>query len=276
MNVIDLFGTTRPGKLEGRIAEAKDILCRAIREFNPSHVFAMLSGGHDSLCASHIASQHPRFSGAVHINTGIGVEETRQFVRDTSLHLGWPLKEYQSHISYRSIVLEHGFPGPAGHSFIYRRLKERCIERLVREHKTHRRDRIVLVTGCRRAESERRMGTAVDIRRQGARVWTAPIINWLPEDKNDYIASHGLKRNRVVDTLCMSGECLCGAFAKPGEIVEIEAAYPKAAAVIRELESAARDAGVHAKWGTRPPQKPDPRQGSMDLCWSCEAMRAAE
>ena len=34
-------------------------------------VYALFSGGHDSLCSTFIASRHPLFQGVVHLNTGI-------------------------------------------------------------------------------------------------------------------------------------------------------------------------------------------------------------
>lgn len=261
-----------------RIIEAKAILDEAVALHRPSHIFGMFSGGHDSLCATHVASQHPLFSGAAHINTGIGVEETREFVRQTCKDRAWPLKEYHPPVPYDQIVLEHGFPGPGGHFYMYVRLKERCLDQLVREHKTGRKDRIMLVTGVRLDESDRRMGHVEAIVRSRAKLWVAPILNWSTDDKNDYIEFHRLPRNPVVGALCMSGECLCGSFARPGEMTEIETFYPKAAERIRALEAAAREAGVHAAWGMRPPKEPKVKAPplQMEMCWSCEAKRAAE
>ena len=43
-----------------------DLMNAAIEEHNPVAVFAMFSGGHDSLTATHIAAQHPKFTAAVH------------------------------------------------------------------------------------------------------------------------------------------------------------------------------------------------------------------
>lgn len=259
---------------ERRIIEARAILDEAVALHRPTHVFGLFSGGHDSLTACHVASQHPLFSGVAHINTGIGVEATRTYARDTAALLGWNFKEYHPPVSYDDIVLEHGFPGPGGHFYMYVRLKERCLDQLIREHKKARKDRIVLVTGVRLDESDRRMGHIEAIVRNRARVWVAPILNWSTENKNEYIDAKGLPRNPVVDRLCMSGECLCGAFARPGEMIEIEAHYPEVAARIRALEARARQAGVHAKWGMRPskPAPPD-AQLHMEMCWSCEAKR---
>lgn len=59
------------------------VLDAAVEEHAPSHVFALFSGGHDSLCSTALAAKHSAFTAAVHINTGIGIPETREFVRST-------------------------------------------------------------------------------------------------------------------------------------------------------------------------------------------------
>lgn len=277
--------------------EGRSILRGAIAEHRPSEVFALFSGGHDSLCASHLASQLPEFSGCVHVNTGIGVEETREFVRKTCKAYGWPLREmspppfaprvekrkpgidYESLPAYEAIVLHHGFPGAYGHNLIYNRLKERCLRRLAREHKRGPSDRILLVTGVRKAESRRRMGYVEPVQREGCRVWCAPIANWTNHEKDTYIAAHGLPRNRVTGILCMSGECLCGAFGSPGELDLIGRFFPETAAYIRDLGARARALGrVHWRWGEKTKSKPRRPclRGQMGLCWSCEARSPAD
>ena len=258
------------------IARATRIIDVAIRWHKPVKVFAMFSGGHDSICAAHVASQHPAFAGCVHVNTGIGIEQTREFVRQTCSDLGWPLFEYRAledeGQDYDEFVLTHGFPGPFMHRRMYITLKERCIRRMTREHKTKHSDRIMCVTGVRRAESVRRMGTVQTINREGARVWVAPLVDWTGTTKNEYMARHDLPRNEVVDLMHMSGECLCGAFAHPGELEEIGAWFPEEYKRIKDLEKRACAAGVPCEWGVAPPDPvfEDPDQTAMPLCVACE------
>lgn len=66
----------------GSVPNALAVLDEAIETHDPSHVFALFSGGHDSLTATALTAKHPRFTAAVHINTGIGIEETRDFGSD--------------------------------------------------------------------------------------------------------------------------------------------------------------------------------------------------
>ncbi len=259
------------------VADGLAILARAVESFRPVKVFALFSGGHDSLCSTHLASRSPRFDGCVHIDTGTGIEETRAFVRATCAKHGWPLREYRPPMSYEDIVLRWGFPGPAGHSLVYGRLKERCLRQLVREHKSARGDRVLLVSGIRRQESRRRMGYVEPVQPDRARVWAAPLLNWSHDDKYAYLAANALDRNPVVERLCMSGECLCGAFARKGELDEIAFWYPEAAARIRALEARAAAAGVPCRWGHAPHAGkrtvPPPAVG---LCWSCGVKKAEE
>lgn len=262
------------------VARARRILDEAIERFNPLHVFGLFSGGHDSLCACHIASQHPRFDGCIHINTGIGIEETRVFVRQTCKGFGWPLKEYHPPQSYESMVIEYGFPGPAMHWKMYHRLKERCLRQLLKDHGT-KKDKIVFVSGVRRQESQRRMLScdARDPIQEGPEpsrraIWTNIIVDWSGGDKNEYIRKNNLPKNPVVELLCMSGECLCGAFAQPNELEEIRMFYPAAAEEIDRIADLVEAAGKHCVWGTRPPRsssRSDKNQMELPLCFSCSA-----
>lgn len=262
----DLFGQDR---LDLAIAKSMEIIDEAVAQHDPSHLFAMFSSGHDSLCASHLVSQHPRFTRAVTIDTTIGVREALIYARQTAIRYGWRLIEYRPPVSYREIVLKHGFPGPGAHSLMYRLLKERCIDRLVREHKTRWNDRIGLVTGVRTSESVRRMGHVEPIKRDGCQLWIAPIAHWTDDDKDAYMARHNLPRSPVVDAICMSGECLCGAFARKEELVELEHHFPETAAEIHELQRLAATSGKHAKWGERPKGgRRKPTMGGM-LCDGC-------
>jgi 3'-phosphoadenosine 5'-phosphosulfate sulfotransferase (PAPS reductase)/FAD synthetase len=262
-------------------ADAHAILSGAIDEHKPSSVWALFSGGHDSLCSTHIAAQHPRFSGVVTIFTGIGLSATRRFVYETCKANGWPLRIYRPRAinHYGRVVLEHGFPGPAQHGLMYRRLKERSLRRHIAAVKTKTKDRIVLVSGCREAESRVRMGRVEPVQQEGVSVWVAPCVSWENSDKAAYMERHALPRNAVVDLLCMSGECLCGAFARGrSELEEIALWYPEEAAEIEALQERAAEAGVPCRWGERPAEPTEcdpPAQGKLWLCHSCEIKRGA-
>ena len=106
------------------------------------------------------------------------------------------------------------------------------------------------------------MGTSDPMQREGARVWVAPIINWSEEQKVVYQTDNRIPRNPVKPYLGISGECLCGAFAKPGEREKIEKHYPQAFAEIVECERVAALNCQPCAWGKRPPKK-------QNLCQNC-------
>lgn len=254
-----------------------ELINEAIRLYNPVCALGLFSGGHDSLTACHVASKHPLFKACAHVNTGIGIERTREFVRETCKQYKWKLQEktaLECGQSWEEFVRKHGFPGPAQHYRMYIALKERALRQIVRENKK-RGERIMLISGCRSQESVRRMGTVEPIQKHGSWIWVAVIHDWSKDDCNDYMAKNSLPRNPVVDAIHKSGECLCGAFAKKGELEELAFFFPKTAEYIRELEKEIKQKFPWG-WEDGPPkwwvqEQKDKKIGQMSLlCWSCD------
>ena len=222
-----------------RVARSLKLIDDAI-EYKPARILGLFSGGHDSLTAVHVAARHPQFSYAVHINTGIGVPETREFVRTTAAAQNWHLREYKAldcGQDYAQMVAQHGFPGPGKHSLMYIRLKERPLRVAIKEAKLlyPRNTNVLLISGVRFQESERRMGYKEPVTKDGSKIWVNIINDWSKADCNRYIESNKIPRSPVVDKIHKSGECLCGAFAKEGEFAELEFWYPEYAAYIKSL-----------------------------------------
>jgi 3'-phosphoadenosine 5'-phosphosulfate sulfotransferase (PAPS reductase)/FAD synthetase len=272
------------GKSE-QLTVAHTILDESIATYKPIYAVALFSGGYDSLVTTHVAMSHlereypdlPRF--VTHINTGIGIEETRMFVREICKQYAWTLKEYMTPYNYDDLVAQYGFPGPAMHRLMYIKLKERPLMQMIREHKTEKHDRILLITGARKQESERRMGHVVPFRREGSRVWVSPLLEWSKSDILDYKALCTLPSNEVVDLTHKSGECLCGAFAHTGELQEIETFYPAVGCRLRALQERVQAAGFPWGWEEEPPRYYLEMKcgqlclpGFSALCSSCEAI----
>jgi 3'-phosphoadenosine 5'-phosphosulfate sulfotransferase (PAPS reductase)/FAD synthetase len=278
-----------PINVKERIETARDRIIAAVQEFQPIAVFGLFSGGHDSQSALFVTKETGLMTRGVHIHTGIGVEATREHVYNTCVEQNVDLLELKAAENinskgeldpkvYRELVLQNGFPGPAGHVYMYINLKERALARLARMFGASARgkskQRIMLVAGCRSQESTRRMGNVKPIEVQGRFIWINPIHDWSKLDTTDLIVHTGMKRNIVVDLIHKSGECLCGAFAKPGELEELKL-WPQTRPAyehIKALECEVRDAGHDWGWGERPPRcsgrKPDDRQ--LPLCFSCD------
>jgi 3'-phosphoadenosine 5'-phosphosulfate sulfotransferase (PAPS reductase)/FAD synthetase len=244
-----------------------DIYVEAMVEHEPRKVFALFSGGNDSTVLVSWAKQQlgHRLDAAVYIDTGTALPGVRQFVEDYCANRCIPLKVYEAGDEYDRLVRDKGFPGPAAHRYAYVRLKERQIDSLVRDHKEKRSDRIMLLTGVRRAESVRRMGTTHAVRRDGAQVWVAPLIDWPDEKMREFRQDHQLPQSDVAALLHRSGECNCGAFAKPGEREELRSLFPSWwAERIAPLEAA-----IGTPWGEHTPTVAPIAQPGP-LCSDCQ------
>lgn len=264
----------REARVTALISQAHDILDDAIRAHaDGRRVVAtaiLYSGGNDSTTLAHMFRE--RATHAIHANTTIGIEETREFVRNTCEEWGLPLIERTAPTSYRDLVLERGFPGPAMHFKMYQRLKERALRQAQRELVTDPlKERVVFVAGRRRAESKRRETVPIH-ERIGSAIWASPLAFWTSLDMNTYRLMHGdVPRNPVSGLLHMSGECLCGAFAHPGELDEIGQWFPGVRDEIKALEAAVRAAGhpePFCTWGHGRGGKPSE---SGPMCSSCDS-----
>ncbi len=140
----------------------------AIKDVGPVWVSAGLSGGHDSVTATYVASLAAGFCSAFHIDTGVGLKATEDYVAAICQNQRWTLEVFKAMentqgngkpdpMDYFALIEKHGFPGPGQHRTMYIKLKERAIRRWVRAHKKkHSRQVLLLVSGARRQESARR------------------------------------------------------------------------------------------------------------------------
>ena len=220
---------------------------------------------------------------AAHANTTVGIEQTRQFVRDTCEAWGLPLIEMvpeREQDRYRALVLDRGFPGPAHHWKMFQRLKERVLKQVRRQLVTNsRRERVIYLAGRRRTESNRRANIP-EFERAGSIVYVSPLVNWTKADMNTYRSMFAVPHNEVADLIHMSGECLCGAFAHQNEREEISSWFPEAFTEIAELEELLTDRTdipeQCKRWGwggdaetLKQFRKERPKTGR--LCSSCDA-----
>jgi len=264
----------------------------------------LFSGGQDSTAVAHmfrdVATHY------AHANTGIGIEETRQFVRDTVAAWGKPLIEKHPARSYRDLVLGdayatprpgskrydpeaevqdkqqiwEGFPGPPGHSIMYRALKENAMMQVRAELlKGKKKSRVIFIAGIRQAESTRRAKRPA-VSRDGNIVWASPLLNWKKTDLNIYRRLHpDMPHNEITDLIHMSGECLCGAFAHENELEELEywaSAKPGIAAAVEAIHELEREAEARCitrcKWGfnARAAGEHPALSSSGRMCTTCQ------
>jgi 3'-phosphoadenosine 5'-phosphosulfate sulfotransferase (PAPS reductase)/FAD synthetase len=279
-----LFDTDHQERDEEDLLASALAVIDAAFETGAHEMLPLFSGGHDSLSACFVAAQHPRFAGEVHhIDTGIGAHATRSFVETVCREYGWTLTVWKSNFSYERYIRRLGFPGPGSHQWVYNKLKERCVSKMGKG-----RGPVVLLTGCRRQESTRRMGSVQPVKvgeiskktgkvTRKNRIWTAPCYDWSSDEQRRFMDAFALPRNPIkFSPLGMSGECFCGSFARPNELELIRHVAPDVAAEIERLTEIAKECGTHACWGTRP----DRRRGLVvtqtgPLCSSCDLRAAA-
>lgn len=236
------------------------------------------SGGRDSLAVTHWMMNNVPGCEVFHCNTGIGIERTREYVRETCIRQGWKLHEIRAKEDcgqdYEEIVQRYGFPGPDAHSKMYSLLKERPIRKVVKLAQSKRGQRVLIATGVRHEESVRRMKyVGREVVRDGSQVWANAIYWWSAEERDAYNRSHGIPINPVSQTLGMSGECLCGAYAHRGEKALVRLVCPSTAARIESIERKVFDAGFNWGWEGKPPKTGHSRQQRdmfRPFCMGCE------
>lgn len=252
-----------------RVADTKRVYC-------PVKTFLLLSGGNDSMvlldrCASEC-------DAVVHVNTGIGIEATSEFVREQCKARGLPLIEERPPVSYDELVLTrwHGFPG--NHQWAYNWLKERAIRRVVASAKRRMSDKVLLLSGVRRSESATRSRLSSAVTTVGAQLWCNPLFSWSSEEMHEYRSAAQLPQNPVSANMHMSGECLCGSRAHPGEREEWAFFHPEFIRTrIEPLEAEARRRGLkYPRWGwiadeprSRRPPEIEGQVAFMPMCVGC-------
>jgi 3'-phosphoadenosine 5'-phosphosulfate sulfotransferase (PAPS reductase)/FAD synthetase len=247
--------------LEDAVDRARSILRDAISEYRPVEVLAGFSGGHDSLVTTHFTLGELEHASSLHINTGIGIDATRRFVRETAMLRGWDLIISKAEASYEDLVLGKvetypgGFPGAPMHPVMYRRLKERPLHKtamMLRSHysrQTRGKRWVMVATGVRGDESAIRTGYKEAVRADAEHsiLWVNPFY-WATADHfKAYRSAHDLPVNPVCLTLGFSGECLCGAHADVGELLRIRMVEPETADRIEALQRRSAEAGF--PWG---------------------------
>jgi 3'-phosphoadenosine 5'-phosphosulfate sulfotransferase (PAPS reductase)/FAD synthetase len=292
--VARLTMSQREARVRELVGEAHDLLSLAIEKHITndgrmvSAVVILFSGGNDSTVLAHLFKDEAHY--AAHANTTIGIEKTREFVRNTCEEWGLPLIERKppnERDHYRALVLDQGFPGPGHHFKMFQRLKERVIESIQRDLVGNPyRERVVFVAGRRRDESQRRASIPAMERRK-SKVYVSPLVNWTKLDLNTYrimcaagkLPGGAVPVNEVTGLIHMSGECLCGSFASKGERENLAYWFPDVVADIAALEAEIADRDdipAHRKvwgWGADPAVLKRSRSKPSKvgaLCSSCE------
>lgn len=194
----------------------------ALEEHAPTRVYIAFSGGRDSAVVLDLFAryhrEHPHADrlpplAVMVIDTGLAADRWLAWTIEycAPYRLRVDVAHGHGRDWYAANVAAHGFGyTPGQHAVYYRMLKQRAIERHLQSVKTGWRDRVLYLTGVRRAESLKRR-SARPTYRHGARVTLNPLIDWqnaevhayhsrlLPFYDNPFYARYGA-----------SGDCFCG------------------------------------------------------------------
>lgn len=216
---------------EDKILWSKELADRVKTDYDPYAVIVGFTSGSDSNIALKLATMFFKVDAAFTCDTTIGAIETLQTCENVAK--GYGLKHIcqapryngvdNNKDTYTEIVKQHGFPGQTdtAHGWMYKWLKDHTISNIVSQFRQRKRNRrIVIISGARRHESVRRMGTSQDITVDGNNIWVNICNDWTDSDCQAFTHEYNLDKLRspISKSMGLSGECFCGCFAGEGEL----------------------------------------------------------
>ncbi|HSW70604.1 MAG TPA: phosphoadenosine phosphosulfate reductase family protein [Gammaproteobacteria bacterium] len=220
---------------------------------------ACFSGGKDSAAVVLWLKEKDLLERIISIDTGISTPDWLPFIKKQCNEWGYEPEVYKTPASYDQLVKSYGFPGPPLHYIFMNYLKGRAIRAFKKVHPN-----AVLASGVRLDESARRFRNTKEWGYfENVPTW-APLYNWTTEQVWEYVTANGYTRSPAYQTLCISGDCLCGAYATSLERSAIKAFYPGLWDRIDKLEKETK-----TQWGWANNQ--GKRGKKTVVCTDCEA-----
>lgn len=227
--------------------------------------YALLSGGKDSMATVKVLADADRLLGCVAFETGVSTPDWKDFVADTCAKHGWPIEFYKTPSSYDDLVRKFGFPGPGKHGLFMNYLKGRCVRQFRKRHPDG-----ILASGTRINESDRRAISTKPVSVwEGAPILT-PIYDWTTERTWHFFRANNFQRSPAYQTLGISGDCLCGAFAEKDEADKVHYHYPCVGKRLEALGHEIRDTQptrCEWGWGWNRPRRKSAKEAA--LCVEC-------
>lgn len=225
---------------EDKLKWSKELADRIKKDFNPYAVLVGYTGGTDSNIALKLAIMFFDVTAAFTCNTTIAAIETlsnceRVATEVYNLKYVSKMPPYggikENPDTYFEIVKQHGFPGKTvtAHSWMYKYLKDHTVSSIVSSFRLRKRNRpIVIISGARRHESVRRMGTSEDVTIIGNNIWVNIANDWTNSECHAFAVDNKIDdlRSPISKCIGISGECFCGSFASKGELNEVKVASP--------------------------------------------------
>lgn len=269
----------KPEVPHSAVAKSAQLVEGLIKEFRPTHIVSLVSGGRDSAASDRLSRElQVPVDFRMHGRTGTGIPETTQHVIDYYGSSGPDLAIADAGTKYESYVMRKGFfgVGREAHNFSYRLLKQdpfnATLSRLIR--KGRRGFRVMLLTGARREESANRKINLPVAKLKKGNLWVNPCHDWTAAERDQFNDALGVTINPVARELCRSGECMCGTFQDKRDRAEASVLYPHWGTWLDGLEEAARKKHGFG-WGEPFPTPRDPNQSDLfedfqPLCAGCK------
>lgn len=248
---------------------SQELADRVKKDFDPYAVIVGYTGGTDSNIALKLATMYFNVTAAFTCNTTISAIETLQNCERVAKDV-YNLK-YISRMppyggmeenpnTYFELVKWHGFPGQTktAHNWMYRYLKDHTVGRIISSIRQRKRKRpIVIISGARRHESVRRMGTSEDITVMGNTIWVNLCNDWTNSECHAFAVDNRIDdlRSPISKGMGISGECFCGSHAAgEGELNEIKFFSPTTHALIMAITKELKKLGFGWEWYQSPPK----------------------
>lgn len=237
--------------------ESSKWILECAKSIGCEELYGLCSGGKDSMTACWIAHRITPLKAIITIDTTIGLPCSIEAAKKLADLLQIPhivliapsLKDGDERSAYEQYVAKYGFPHQPNHQMVFIYLKWKPLSRFAKAQSK----RIGFVSGTRSAESRRRFGNCQPLKidpSHKAMVWVAPIIDYSTAECWDIVRSNNLPLSDSYQTIHLSGDCLCGAFADSGEAEMLKVFYPDIAERIALLERKYKDQVIkNGGWG---------------------------
>lgn len=250
----------------------------AIDTYKPKMIVSLVSGGVDSLTSFYVA-KHLNISidRIIHVYTGTGIKETRQFVEDWSKTTSVPLLISDAGTSYEDYVNRKGFfgKGRTAHTYAYHVLKANPLRKAISSLRQRRRNfPVLMLTGIRLDESSNRKYNFENqtYKRDPAsknNIFVNLIEHWSEQDCREFLSEVNAPKNPVSKALHRSAECMCGTMQSNEDRQLASILYPEWGKWLDNLEFKIKIKHGWG-WGENMPKSCKPKDGDgFEMCRHC-------
>jgi len=214
--------------LSGRERETLDSFTEVVEDSLTETIYALFSGGRDSLVALHISkiiSDRLRVRlTAIHVDTTISTLGNIEYVQRVCSELQVRLITLRPRYDFFTLVSKWGFPTVTRRWCCYH-LK---VEPLKTFFKSIDVSRALVIDGIRAEESWRRRNfPELGYHKHFRCLNYHPIFHWRKEDVLKYIMLHDLPDNPLYEKLPRVTECWCTAFKTVGQFTVLKREWPE-------------------------------------------------